>query len=170
MSFLWQAGLKLLIFSRLASWLLGKIFQHSFKFCLWWIWKPGNTWGTQWCGKTQAHFILRTENWDFTFRQTCSSHYTGKGTSASGPRVPNFSLKMRLSVLLEILERAVPGRASNLHSSPAPAPSEVPPQQLLLCAQHRGSGPQQPSRSRSGGSALSDPITGMGRVADSNSS
>lgn len=52
-------------------------------------------------------------------------------TGASSPEVPNFINKMRLSVLLEILERA-----NNLHSSPAPAPAEVPPQQLLLCAQH----------------------------------
>lgn len=72
-----------------------------------------------------------------------SAHYlsTGKETSASSPEVPNFihkMNKMRLSALLEILGRAVPGRASNLHSSPAPAPTKVPPQQLLLCAQHMG--------------------------------
>lgn len=70
-----------------------------------------------------------------------NNYYTGKGTSVSSPGAPNFSHKMnkmRLAMLLEILERAVPVRASKLQSSPAPAPSEVPPQQLILCSQHRG--------------------------------
>lgn len=100
------------------------------------------------------------------------NYYTGKGTSASSSRVPNFSHemnKMRLAVLLEMLGRTVPIRAIKLPRSPAPAPSEVPPQQLLLCAQHRG---QDLYSLHEAGLwfQLSDPITGMGKVGDNNSS
>lgn len=78
--------------------------------------------------------------------------------------------KMRLSVLLETLERAVPGRAGNLHSSPAPAPCRSASSATPSVYSAHGSGPQQPSKSRTEGSALSDPITGTGKVGDSNSS
>lgn len=93
-----------------------------------------------------------------------------KGTSTSRARLLSFSYKTnktRLLVFLEILEREVPGRASILAQLTCPSPQKCLFSSCFCVLSTVGSGPWYPSRSRAEGSALSDPITGMGRVGDS---
>lgn len=171
MSFLWQAGFKLLHALPLSILTSGlKYFMVVLSFVIDESEKQATRRTSNGVAKQKHILSLRTENWKFTFSTMYSVHYLPTG--ASSPEVPNFihkMNKMRLSVLLEILERAVPGRASNLPaqltcSSPCRSASLATPS---VCSAH-GSGPQQPSRSRTGGSALSDTITGTGKVGDSN--
>lgn len=98
------------------------------------------------------------------------SYCTGKGTSASRARLPSFSYKMnkmRLLALPEMLEREVPGRANSLAQLTCPSSQKCLFSSCFCVLSTVGSEPWYPSRSRAEGSALSDPITGMGRVGDS---